>query len=1426
MARMASRNQQRPGGSSPRVGTAPEGDSNRRNTRDWLQTADAARQERDNKGQGGGRPPAGGGRGADRGPAGPRNDRPDARQGGGPVQPPRPAAPERPDLRYLLVSPQGNFEADVYESAMPLRWSSLEVFGALLKPGLYMQKGGSLSLVSRDVKFDKAVMFVQWDDPHQTYRTADGRDVKPGLHVGFLVKSPNSDGPPWLPVIAPVQATPLEVERGLLSPWHDQVAAVRFGGSLTIDKKGLSLSSEGKIEEDSGSDAVLETMCWLADHPNDESTAGAIARRILVDNGHGLQRLGLALMHETEGNRHDSLTQILRVLAPDVAPLLESLWNLFHGTEPARERFVALARTLSPMLSMEHPSQRPGNLSLVATWLSGLFGARPERENQQPARALYLAAHALREAGRHVETFEHADAFIPSFPLDSASVRHLVRALGSPFKEPTPLEGLFRVLATAEAGWDIVVARREHLRAFAPVYDLVRRYPIGGRTVAGRYDYVLTSWSFRGFEVRSPRADLRGLGDDLLLDAPSVAMARAYSRVLGVRNNGSAALAHALDNHEHPGLARLATFFQASDAEVLEQFETSSSQKRLTRDALYTAVSAAEFLISGMESKRTIEGFLLPSPEFPEQAGSGIRGHFMYWRMFCRSTRAAWAESYSSFLATALPRMAELPNKLQTEVLALLNSWLRFDANHRNTAKAWQPSVEATVARVLGDLDEVRTGGDERLQQAMRALLDIDSDAWFVQMEGLLDHEAFTQIELHRLLMGVRMSRGVREPLVRHTVFRRLHRRLADLRTAQGAWARGEWTRLAVERARKAGSLDWLLDARTQARLLASSEFIEWFSDRGQKAIEDADSALIELLELAVAVAPDAQIDLALQRIARATLWPANEVVKVLLNAGRPEAAIRWMRSQDIRDAEAAAGSFGRILSRARSGAQFRTAAEALVLAESYAGQTLTQPRTDLLGAMSSYRPLRHALHGLVDVTTAWRLANLSPTHDAAMQLAERCATWFLDSGDEDLLAFLRWIVESSLLEAWPALVGAAATGTLTGDALAATHVPRGLGKVLRVLSNSGARDQRRAQRFKDLRRALLAPDAFGPVSEALIRELGGVGMLPANRLQALLEALPGQTPDEPVEVVETTAESVDSTEPSTDEPAETAVETAAEAAEAEAEDTAGPNQRRSAHADAVFKRFVHSLSATFRRLVQAASDDTDSMVASTASLQSTQADWSLRADVLARTFSRLGSLHVKADDPGNVLVTPDLDGVTVNVDLSDIDALLALLVSAQRHAGLAAQAELTRNGLLLPGFLADAQGGGESDADASDEPGDDHTDTEDAGDDIDDADRSDGDASDAGAEAGAARGARRRKRSKAPMDLLRKLHKGLQRNASAHNRLEAFGSASEARRFAELLDRNPDVTLVLQEGRNAGGGRRRQRPQPDGIVLVFRARG
>jgi hypothetical protein len=379
---------------------------------------------------------------------------------------------------------------------------------------------------------------------------------------------------------------------------------------------------------------------------------------------------------------------------------------------------------------------------------------------------------------------------------------------------------------------------------------------------------------------------------------------------------------------------------------------------------------------------------------------------------------------------------------------------------------------------------------------------------------------------------------------------------------------------------------------------------------------------------------------------------------------------------------------------------------------------------------------------------------------------------------------------------------------------------------VLRVLSNSGARDQRRAQRFKDLRRALLAPDAFGPVSEALIRELGGVGMLPANRLQALLEALPGQTPDEPVEVVETTAESAESTEPSTDEPAETAVETAAEAAEAEAEDTAGPNQRRSAHADAVFKRFVHSLSATFRRLVQAASDDTDSMVASTASLQSTQADWSLRADVLARTFSRLGSLHVKADDPGNVLVTPDLDGVTVNVDLSDIDALLALLVSAQRHAGLAAQAELTRNGLLLPGFLADAQGGGESDADASDEPGDDHTDTEDAGDEIDDADRSDGDASDAGAEAGAARGARRRKRSKAPMDLLRKLHKGLQRNASAHNRLEAFGSASEARRFAELLDRNPDVTLVLQEGRNAGGGRRRQRPQPDGIVLVFRARG
>jgi hypothetical protein len=257
-----------------------------------------------------------------------------------------------------------------------------------------------------------------------------------------------------------------------------------------------------------------------------------------------------------------------------------------------------------------------------------------------------------------------------------------------------------------------------------------------------------------------------------------------------------------------------------------------------------------------------------------------------------------------------------------------------------------------------------------------------------------------------------------------------------------------------------------------------------------------------------------------------------------------------------------------------------------------------------------------------------------------------------------------------------------------------------------------------------------------------------------------------------------------------------------------------------------VFKRFVHSLSATFKRLIQAAADDADSMVASTASLQSTPADWSLRADVLARSFSRLGSLHVKAEDPGNVLLTPDLDGVSVNVDLSDIDALLALLASAQRHAGLAAQAELTRNGLLLPGFLADVQGGGESDADASDDAADEATEADEAGDEADDAEGSDAESSDAAAEAGATRGNRRRKRNKAPMDLLRKLHKGLQRNASAHNRLEAFGSASEARRFAELLDRNPDVTVVLQEGRNAGGGRRRQRPQPDGIVLVFRARG
>ncbi|MCX6853157.1 MAG: hypothetical protein NTY98_30060, partial [Verrucomicrobia bacterium] len=49
----------------------------------------------------------------------------------------------------------------------------------------------------------------------------------------------------------------------------------------------------------------------------------------------------------------------------------------------------------------------------------------------QPARALFLAARALRDAGRHIDALEHVDTVLPTFPLDSAGVHGLLRQLAA-----------------------------------------------------------------------------------------------------------------------------------------------------------------------------------------------------------------------------------------------------------------------------------------------------------------------------------------------------------------------------------------------------------------------------------------------------------------------------------------------------------------------------------------------------------------------------------------------------------------------------------------------------------------------------------------------------------------------------------------------------------------------------------------------------------------------------------------------------------------------------------------------------------------------------------------------------------------------------------------------------------------------------------
>ncbi len=1345
------------------------------------------------------------------------------RQGGSKPRRDNRPGPPRSDVRYVLISTQASFEADVFESAMPLRWNEAGSFGALLKPGLYLQREGSLTAVSREPSFEGAVMFVMWEDPHQSFTTADNREVRPGLHAGFLVKSPTDEGPPFIPLILPIEPTPTEVERGLLSPWLDQVAAIRFNATLEVGRRGPAVQTRGEIEEEAGTDALLATMRWLAENPDDNSPAAAVARRILVTNGHGLQRLGVALMHESAATRSEAISTILAPLAPEVGELLQAIWTFFEeGQRPDGLR--ALIDTVAPALAAEHAMQTPSSIATLGTWMAGLFGARPDKENQQPARLLFWILQALRGTGRHVEAFDHSDAQLPAFPLTGASATELLRSLPTRVQDATPLEGLARCLALAEAGWELGPVKREHLRPFPALVHFTRRYPIASRTIRGRFDYLITGWSFRGVEVHSQTADLNYLSDDLLLDSPSVATARAYGRVLGARNRASVALAECTRRAGHPILERIAALKDREDSEILEQLETLISSGRLSRDTLYDTVISAEFLISAMEHHRSVEGFIPAVPDHPRDGSGLVRSHFMYWRVFCRSVRSEWSNVYEVFLDSMLPQLDTLPGKLQIEMMALLASWIKMTPENVAIAvsRGWNDIAVTTLKDTLDDPEQLRLGA-ERAQLAFRALAELGTDSYIRGLDMLAAHPAFEQVDVGRILALAR-TRKQRDDVLNAPSFLVIHRRLADNRTPAGAWGRGEWTRLAVERARRARSLQWLLDPARQSRLLQNPEFIEWFAHKGQTAIARPDDAYIELLEACLPLVDAPGAGDILNRLDAATSWGDAQIAGIADEAGHIEAALAWMRATGVTDADRASSMFRRTLATARSGLQLRQAAEALAFAER-SGADVSAMREELLGAMASYAPMRQQLDGLVAVTTGWRLADLPCLNPVAANLAERAAVWFLDSGDARLLDWLAFFAQATLLES----AASDAAGFFAGGE---PSVDPSLARLLSVANKgqrSGGRDKRRQGRSQALMRALTDFDVQGLLGRQLLADLQVSG-----DAQALVDHVLHGTDD----MNEETVSEADADLP--DEATSDASEAEAEgsddgehpddAAESDADNDAEPaSAAAGSQKTGRPTRLTRSLRKLMRRVCNewlAAQQVQASPHQPFFSTPTQPADWSLRTDILPRLARELRGVGL---DPGDAIGAVSAFGneaETANLTLDDLAVLAGLIAVVSESGGFAGHCAMLSRGVALEGVMLrevvetsgteSESSGTDVDASVDSDGSDDQHDGAD--------DESTDDESTANDEPDSEEGTEIRtttiKKARASKKELDRLWSALKREASDEASAAFFGDEALRMRYVALLARNPELTVITTGGRKP---RARGRREESGIAWILR---
>lgn len=992
--------------------------------------------------------------------------------------------PTAPSLEYVLIQEGTSLAAEITSHPGPMRWRTIPDV-ALLSPGLYLRYRGSLQLVTRKLAVPNAVLYAVWNDENLSYRFRDGW-ASPGLRAAFLVPTPFGDdeGPPWIPIDAAIPDTIEAWDTGLLSSQLDPVHCASFSAKMSADTQDLWVSAEsikedGHVEADA---ALQQTMEWLARNPDSDHPGAVTARVMLVEQGHGLQRAGVAAMRTSQERTAALLADVLSVLAPDVAPVLQAVQRLWLAEDDEQtEHFVALARVLEPHVANDDsPLQQPRNLAVLTTWLTGIFGSRPDRERRRPARSLFAAFRLLRRTRGNLEAFEHPDIDLPTFPTSRALSDDITRELSFFPQRETDLERLIRAMAVGESTRDFGRIHLDHIRPFALSYRRVRGYPIAARTLLGRYDGIVTMWSFRGKELERGGIPARALNANFVFETSTWASIRAYGRVLGAKTAISSVLAEALNARpergapHHPDVVRLHELDALELSEVAERLGRATRARRPNMQRVSDAIAAHEFLVARMvRDNDALPDWAPIQPEWGDGDDTAVRRHFMYWRTYCRSYLPLATESYGTFIARVVPELSSLPWKIENEALALMRTWSRqVDAEE---VSAYEDILHARLNEILEEGDHAAR--DERALNILSVLAGCSFESWERGVERLLEHAQWENAEWNRILDGVREG-TVREALRESELFKRLAAAFADGPSVGVSAGRVEWLRQLLGRGRRSHNIRWLLQRDAWPEVVYAPRFEQWFKEHAVGAIDAPEEAVNALLLVAATEMSAETIDIPMCHLTQNNGEKLSAHVDHLIENSQGLAASAWLSNRTDLDEAQVNAALAAGITEARSIADLRILARAVFAAEAQ-GLTIDAAQRDQLAArVTAHEVPPHNYPALDNQLDAWRLLDLPLNSEEAGIQARRVALALAGAkGPSPARAFAYWAADRALVrevgDDLLAAIGDASTLPLFEGAMDDFEWPEAIVRMLRV----AARSKRQSRQFRSVWGALRNAD-------------------------------------------------------------------------------------------------------------------------------------------------------------------------------------------------------------------------------------------------------------------------------------------------------------------------------------------------------------